>query len=151
MPNYFLGISSSKKLFEADATVAYWCVKSTAQKGDIILLYCPRAASFARQGVFAEAVILEPPNEKCKDNNLCRAYGLYYVTVEIKRRFNPSLTAKDIKSDRVLGVASFVRRNFQGTTFSIEESQYKRIIELVEEKKKRPKPNNFDRLRSDNI
>lgn len=134
MPTYFLGIAGSKALSGTDTTDAYWCVPATAEKGDVILLYHPRSISYARHGVFAEAVISAPPSKQHKDNPLCSGYGLLYVPIKIHRRFRLTVTAKDMKCDPILRVAPFVRRNFQGTSFRLEESHYKRIVKIAETK-----------------
>lgn len=141
MPQYFLGVATSKELFNKDTTESYWCVPASTGKGDVILLYCPRSASFARQGVFAQAVISDPPNDKNKDNNLCSGYGLgvtplRHVPIKITKRFKPAVTAKDMKRDDVMMNVGFVRKNFQGTTFRLEESVFRRIVELATKKEK---------------
>lgn len=137
MPKAFLGISTSRELTNLETTESFWCVPLSAEKGDLILLYCPRSASGARQGVFAESVIETAPG---KGNDLlCSGYGiskesLRHVRIKIKRRFKPTVTAKDMKRDPVLMFAGFVRKNFQGTIFSLPDSLFKRIISLAEEK-----------------
>ena len=45
---------------------------------------------------------------------------LWHVPIQITRRFRPALTA-EMKQDSVLMLTPFVRRNFQGTSFRLEE------------------------------
>ncbi len=136
MPQYFLGVAKSLELFDKGTTESYWCVPASTAKGDVILLYCPRTASEARQGVFAQAVISESPDDKNKHNNLCSGYGLgtkplRHVPITITRRFDPAVTAKDMKRDVIMMNAGFVRKNFQGTTFRLDGSMFRRIIEMA--------------------
>ena len=135
MPNYFLGVAGSKELSRSDITEAFWCVPSIATIDDIILLYCPRSVDDKRQGVFAEARISRAPSANDQNNSRCSGYGLLYVPIEVQRRFLSPVTAKDMKSDPVLKTASFIRRNFQGTSFQLQEASYKRILALGEKKK----------------
>lgn len=142
MPKTFLGIATSKKLTDPETTESFWCVPASAEKGDVILLYCPRSESTARQGVFAESVIETEPS---KENHfLCSGFGvgkesLWHVHIKIKRRFKPALTAADMKSDPVLMSAGFVRRNFQGTIFFLQEILSERVLFLAEKKQKNGK------------
>ena len=137
MPKTFLGIAASRELTNPETTESFWCVPASAEKGDVILLYCPRAESAARQGLFAESIIETAPG---KENDfLCSGFGigneiLRHVRIKIKRRFKPALTAADMKRDPVLMSSGFVRRNFQGTVFFLQETLAKRILFLAEKK-----------------
>ena len=97
----------------------------------MVLLYCPRAASRSRQGVFAEAVIAVPPDKQHKDNIRCNGYRLLYAPIKVQRRFRPTVTASDMKRDQLLRTTSIVRRNFQGTCFELSEALYNRILKLA--------------------
>lgn len=137
--NYWFGVAGSDNLRNCDITKSWWCVPCNAAEGDLLLLYCPRSVSSARQGIFAEARVLFPPHEKRKENSYCTGYGfgaktrLAYAEIEIITRFVPTLTAKHMKADPFLGRTNLVRRNFQGTTFPIELKTYQRMKLLLEE------------------
>ena len=132
MTAYLLGIARSKSLASADTTESYWCVKSDVQVGDILMLYCPRAVSTTRQGIFAEAIIESIPNKTNSKNSNCSCYGrLLYVQIKITKRFIVPLTAKAMKNDSILSRSNFVKRNFQGTTFSIDKKFYDRALTLL--------------------
>lgn len=139
MANYFLGVARGIALANADTTDGHWCVPTDAATGDVIVLYCPRSVSASRQGVFAEAVISAPPDMARKENSLCSGYGLLYVPIKIQRRFPFPVTANDMKRDPLLSKSPFVRRNFQGTTFPLEEKLYKRISKIADAKTEQPK------------
>ncbi len=129
----WFGVTGSDNLRNSDLMKSWWCLPCNATEGDLVLLYCPRSVSAARQGIFAEARVLLPPSEKRKENSYCTGYGfggktrLAYAEIEIIERFVPTLTAKHMKSDPFLARTDLVRRNFQGTTFPIDEKTYQRM------------------------
>ncbi|MCW5590481.1 MAG: hypothetical protein KIS74_00125 [Burkholderiales bacterium] len=134
MPTYFFGVASSSELSKPDTVESYWCVPQDAERGDVILLYCPRSASRVRQGVFAESIITSAPIAGAPMNALCSGYGittLRHVRIKITARFTPTVTAQDMKCDPVLKNAGVVLKNFQGTTFRIGESLYQRILQIA--------------------
>ena len=141
MPLYFLGVATSRELTDTKTTDSYWCVPADTNKGDIILLYFPRSAGASRQGVFAECMVAEQPSDTNKQNYLCSGYGLgvtflRHVPIKITKRFNPTVTARDMKRDPILMNVGFVRKNFQGTTFKLTKSVYLRIVKLAAKKEK---------------
>ena len=131
MATRFLGVARGRSYANAQLVETFWCVPAYAEIGDSVLFYCPMAESASRHGVFAEGVISRAPSTKSSDNKLCAAYRLLHVPVQITRRFESRLTAREMKFDAFLGSSAFVRKNFQGTTFRIGEKEYSRIIKLL--------------------
>lgn len=129
--NYWFGVAGGISLHNANLKETWWCLPYGAQEGDRILLYCPRAESERRQGVFAEAKVLTPPNKIRRENSYCASYGkgtsLGYAEIMIVERFTPALTARHMKSDSVLCRVRPVRHNFQGTTFALDVKSYQRM------------------------
>ena len=82
-----------------------------------------------------------------KRDNPCAGYGirdylgpLRHVNVAIRRRFRPALTTKEMKADPGLSCTTFMRRNFQGTTFRLEQTVHARIVALAVAKARHSHP-----------
>lgn len=132
MTKYFIGVARSNVILNVATVETYWCVQSTADIGDKIILYRPRNVDYKNHGIFAEAIILDVAENSDEDLGRCSNYGLFCATIKIVNRFNPCLTAKEMKSDKLLQNSNFVRKSFQFTTIAITALQYKRIIGMTE-------------------
>lgn len=137
IPQFWFGVAGSSTLSKTDLTETWWCLPPSAEVGDLILLYCPRSASLARHGVFAEAKVLSPVSKTRSENCNCSGYNaratrLSYVDIQIVERFNVKLTAKQMKNDSLLKVTAPVRSNFQATTFQLDLRIYNRMKSLIE-------------------
>lgn len=137
MASYWLGVAGNLDRARTDGTATFWCLPIEARVNDLVLFYFPRAVSFADQGIFAEGVVTSVPSMTRRDDP-CAGYGirdhlgpLRHVNVAIRRRFRPALTTKDMKADPGLSGAKFMRRNFQGTTFRLDQAVYARIVTLA--------------------
>ena len=144
MKNYWIGIVGSVQAVLNFEERPWWCFPVTAKKGDVILLYCPRSVSDKNQGIFGLANIKEPIDQNHENNYYCTGFGrnfgrgrpLFYGELKFQKRYKMTLTAKEMKKDHLLGRSNFVRRNFQGTTFKVDEEYFNRIKELITEKNK---------------
>lgn len=139
MTNYYLGITGNRSLSDGSKSGHFWCVPIDAKKGDIVLLYFPRIISAAKQGIFAEAVLDSDPDPNGKDNCLCGGYKLLYVPISITKRFNPTLTAKEIKREKFFKDSMMIRKNFQFTSLKLDDQAFKKLKELIEAKMDRVK------------
>ena len=142
MPKFYLGVVTHKEARDVKTTEYFWCLPLDASIGDVVLLYCPRVASDTKHGVFAEAVVTSEPKRVCDLNRYCSGYGAYgvkyfHVKIDIVRRFEAHILAADMKNDRLLSTSAVIRKNFQGTTFELEEPQYKRILVIGSRKAER--------------
>ena len=139
MKQYWLGVVSSADVVRRFEEECWWCLPFNARIGDPILMYCTRAASSSEQGVFAHCEVAMKPSEDHEQNFCCGGYGngpsgggsLYYVKLKLNERFEHRLTAHAMKNDRTLKAMSFVRKNFQATTFPLPKEAYERILRLT--------------------
>ena len=141
MGNYWFGVVGSSQAAKTFETRLWWCFPITAKKGDYIFMYCPRSMSPLRQGIFALCSLKNGLDLNHKNNISCAGFGkrdgvgsLLYGDLKLIKRFENHLTAKEMKNDSILNRTSFVRRNFQGTTFKIDDSASNQINSLLKEK-----------------
>jgi predicted RNA-binding protein with PUA-like domain len=141
MKQYWLGVIAKLSIVDDFENNLWWCLPSRASQGDIIVMYCPRALSRVKQGVFAECKLKTKPDLNNEQSFRCSGFGrtsgkgmLSYTELNFLRRFDNPLTAKEMKRDPLLKDLGCVRRSFQGTTFPISEEAYKRIVSLTEPK-----------------
>lgn len=132
MTKYFIGVARGNVILNVATVETYWCVQKTADIGDKIILYRPRNVDYKNHGIFAEAIMLDVADNSNDERGHCSKYGLFYAPIKIVNRFNPYLTAKEMKSDPLLQNSNFVRKSFQFTTIAITALQYKRIIGMIE-------------------
>jgi hypothetical protein len=133
----WLGIVGSTERVKSVSNYLWWCVPPEAKKGDSLILYCPRAVSASRQGVYALCEISTNPDIKHGRNSYCSGFslakgGLRYVEFKVLNTFEKRLTAAMCKADRMLKHKNFVRRNFQGTVFALDQETLDHILSLVE-------------------
>lgn len=142
MINYWLGILGTVQAVTDFQNRLWWCFPQKAQKGDFIFMYCPRSVSLKKQGIFALCNITTSIQERHEKNYYCTGFGrtgrgrsvLRYADLNYLKGFKESLIAKEIKNDEILSTAHFVRKNFQGTTFELNEIIFNRIQMLLNKK-----------------
>ena len=143
MENYYAGIVGSVQAVNTFETRPWWCVPFDAKKGDQLLLYCPRSISKKNQGLFALCTIKNELDKFHVNNHYCSGFGrifgriskkLLYCDLVFVKRYNITLTAKEMKRDHLLSRSNIVRRNFQGTTFKLEKAIFERMISLLKSK-----------------
>jgi hypothetical protein len=137
--DFWLGIIGDITMVSPDIKDSWWCLPDQANQNDKILLYCPYNTSKKNQGIFSQGKLVFKPKKENSNNFYCAGYGatlgrqLFYAEIKIEKYFERFLTAKMIKADLVLKESNFVRRNFQGTVFKLDEPIYKQIIKLLKE------------------
>ena len=142
MKSYWLAVMGNVTDMDNLEKGAWWCLPRQTQIGDLVLMYCPRSVRIIGHGIFAECEVVTEPITSSRENWRCSGYSgrhgqapnLGYTELALLRRFKTPLAAKDIKSDPMLKELGFVRRNFQGTTFSVSDIAYERIISLSKSK-----------------
>ena len=131
MAQYWLGVIGDIRVLENFQAHLWWCLPAKASNGDRIFMYCPRKLSAARQGIFVECELVSTPFSRQEENYRCSGYGqhfgreksLGFTELKVVRYFEKHLTAKEMKRDSLLKEIGFVRRNFQGTTFSLSRKR----------------------------
>jgi hypothetical protein len=143
MKNYWLAVMGNISDIDNLEHDAWWCLPRKALKGDLVLMYCPRSTSITRQGIFAECEVIMTPTMTVEENWRCSGFSggvgqhssLGYTVLKFLRRFEVRLIAREIRRDHILKEVGFVRKNFQGTTFTLSKEAYERIITLIYEKR----------------
>lgn len=138
MKSYWLGVVGDGRVVTNLDENLWWCVPGHAIRGDRIFMYCPRALSATKQGIFAECELVTEPLPKIEENYRCSGFGrtfgtagsLRYVELKVIQKFQNPPTARQLKRDPVLKNLGFVRRNFQGTTFSVSAEGAERMLQL---------------------
>ncbi|NTW28881.1 MAG: EVE domain-containing protein [Coriobacteriia bacterium] len=137
LPQYWLAITRRKDLLDTETRDSWWCLPQRANVGDRVLLYCPRSVSPKFQGVFAEAEVDVDTRSQKPGGSPCSGYvsdlneGLAYMEIRVIRRFDSALTAQRMKNDPLLAEMRAVRRNFQGTIFTLDVNTYERMQFLL--------------------
>lgn len=139
---YWLAVVGFKEDADDFENRLWWCLPASAKKHDKVLIYCPRSVGFSkREGIFALCEVKTPPAVACENNYRCSGFGrvrsgkslnLLYVELKFIKRFKSRLTAKVIKSNPDLNGTNFVRKNFQGTAFKLNEEIFASIIKHIE-------------------
>jgi predicted RNA-binding protein with PUA-like domain len=121
----------------------WWCFPTKAKKNDLVLMYCPRSVNVKLQGIFALCKLTRNPDNSDK-NYYCSGFGLrakyggkgrlFYAKLKFLKRYDETLTAKELKENPVFCKLPFVRRNFQGTCFPIEWPIFNKLVEILESK-----------------
>ncbi|MCA9804825.1 MAG: EVE domain-containing protein [Cyanobacteria bacterium HKST-UBA02] len=94
----------------------WWCIDSRSKPGDIAVIY---------QSAPTRAVImlLQVVGKRLKDESLCSMYGMTTATVEVIHRFDPPITARELKEHPRIKDEGFTRRNFQGKSFHVHQPE----------------------------
>jgi hypothetical protein len=103
-----------------NGSVTWWCVTRKAAVGDKCFLY----KSLTGIIVHFEVLRLTEPQ------GFCTGYEMATAQVRVLRVFKPPIMAKALKASSVIAKQGFVRRNFQGKAFVVEENAAKAILKL---------------------
>jgi len=142
---YWVGVVGSREGVERlrmnDDT--WWCISKKAKEGDLIALYVARnrlpELPEEQAGFTAIFEIVGPEPERVTE---CRSFGgssfggsaPVPVKIIAKQRFAIGLRLAEMKLDKVLAGAKFVRRSFQGTYFEASPAEFSRIRKLLTKK-----------------
>src|SRR6056297_1795813 len=115
MDRYWIGISGGVQRVNEINQKSWWCFPKDAIKGDSILLYCPRSISPKKQGIYALYHLISDLVEDHKYNFYCGGFGsdlgrsvkLFYGEIELEKKYEHTLTAKEMKNDAALSKAGF--------------------------------------------
>lgn len=114
----------------------WWCMPREARLGDRILIYRTKSVSPKWHGLFAEFRLKGILEDELGE---CRKYGSFSgfhgipvkVTLERMRFFSEPIPIYKLRDDPEIAYTAAVRRNFQGTFFSLEPKVYSKIDELL--------------------
>jgi len=142
---YWVGVVGSRegaeRLRTSDET--WWCISRSAKAGDRIAIYVAGSKlgrlPEEQTGVTAIFEILGPEPERASE---CRTFGgssfggsaPVPVKMIVRSRYPIGLRLADMKLDRTLATAKFVRRSFQGTYFEATLAEFARIEKMLEKK-----------------
>ena len=136
--NYWIGIIGSKLTHQRflDESDSWFCMPSTSEIGDYVLMYASKKSAGVKGGVFAVYQIFNKDESKDGD---CRRFGIFsgsgdrpiYVDLKLLDKFQKTISFQAIKAHNYLSTFSYVRRNFQATYFKISEKEYKAFIALA--------------------
>ena len=60
--------------------------------------------------------------------SFCTSYQMATGRIKVLRIFEPPISPKSLRSDGIVGVEEFVRRNFQGKSFLLHSEDTPRAI-----------------------
>lgn len=129
---YWIGVVGTKQTLERfnNGESDWFCLPRSASLGDVIIMYATKKLARQNHGFFGvyKIVRLDPTS-----NQLCNKYGinqgtLIHVDLLVINSFKNKITLPDLKSHPIHQNMSFVRRNAQGTSFSISEAEYAFIL-----------------------
>lgn len=101
-------------------STAWWCVSRDAVPGDKFFLYKPLT------GIVLFLEVLGPAQQQ----GFCDAYAMGTAKVRVLKVFDPPVTAKTLKRSMETKSQGFVRRNFQGKSFYVDDRATKAILSL---------------------
>jgi len=138
---YWIGVIGSKDTVERffSWTDSWFCLPSSCEIGDFVMMYASKKAAGIRSGIFAAYEIKN--KDESKDGG-CYRYGIFsgtgerpaYVKLKIIEKFTNSISFKSIKLNSYLSQFVYVRRNFQATYFEISEKEYRALNRLKDKK-----------------
>ncbi len=100
----------------------WWCVPKTAAVNDILLIY-EKMKGIAR----VERVQSLPSVRERR----CSEVGLATVDTTLIMDLTTPITARQLRSDKLLRKLPAVRRNFQGTCFRVPEELWPRLKSVI--------------------
>lgn len=115
----------------------WWCMPKEARVGDRVLMYKTKSVSPKSHGIFAEFKLSGVMDDEVGE---CRRYGSFSgyhgipvkVSLERLRVFAAPLPIYQLRDDPEIAYTAAVRRNFQGTFFSLEPKVYAKIDRLLQ-------------------
>jgi hypothetical protein len=138
---YWIGVVGSREGIERLRTLneTWWCISKKAVAGDLMAIYVARHRlpdiPEDQGGLVSIFEILGPEPDRATE---CRnfggsSFGQAPVPVKIvaRERFPKSLRLAEMKQDRILAGATFVRRSFQGTYFQASRAEFARLQKLL--------------------
>lgn len=116
----------------------WWCVPQIADIGTLVIMYCTRHVSNIHQGMLGLYKLIDIDRERDIE---CRKYGAssgysdkpMYATLRRVKKFKRPLRLEVLRKNLVLTNAQFMRRNFQGTFFSVRKHELEEILRLATE------------------
>ena len=101
---------------------SWWCFSKDANKGDLLVLYQKQVGILRIEPLTGEYPIRE---YRCSD------IGLRTLSTSLLFSLTTPITARQLKSDKILFELPAVQRNFQGTTFRFPLESWPRFLALV--------------------
>lgn len=119
MSNKLIGISS--KLISEEEGESYWCTTKQmgCNPGDLLLIY------IKGKGINQLFTIIKIEKD---DHIKCLAMGMKTIYLKHVHTFSNPLPTKILKTDPKYSNISVVRKNFQGTTFQLDEDEWETIL-----------------------
>jgi hypothetical protein len=103
----------------------WWCVPGAAQPGDLLLLYQRLEGIVRMERITSDA---DFPESRCLDLALKTVRTSYVATLD------RPITARQLRTHRLLRDLPAVRRNFQGTVFRVPQELWPVLRELFKSK-----------------
>ena len=101
---------------------SWWCFPRHATPGDLLLIY-QRLVGIVR----IECVESEPENREMR----CAQARLLTADTSFVRSLAKPISVRTLKADKILRHLPAVRRNFQGTCFSVPGEYWPRLLQLI--------------------
>jgi hypothetical protein len=99
---------------------SWWCAPKTSSAGDLLLLYEKSVGVTRLERLRSDPIVRE---------RRCAGSLMTVDTIWLKTLEKP-VTARQIKKDKVLRQLTVVKRNFQGTCFSVPLELWPRLAQL---------------------
>jgi hypothetical protein len=115
-----LHLTEAKK---ADTT--WWCVDRRCAVGERCFIYKPSKGML----LFFEVLKIN------ESQGFCRSFGMATAEIKIVEIFEPPITARALKQVKEISQANFVKKNFQGKAFAIENQLTKAVLKLAASQK----------------
>ncbi len=123
----WVGIVGSRSTLDRLLSEAHtwWCLPPNVKIGDILLMYCTSKCPTHQGifGIFEVSLIDATKASKCSGFGSFVGVKLNYVEINKVSIFETTLKLSYMKKDAILSSAQFVRRNCQGTYFSISQRE----------------------------
>ncbi len=132
----WLGVVGSRLTLDRLLSEAHswWCLPPNVKIGNILLMYCTSQCSKTHQGIFGIFEVSLIDTTKASECSRFGSFGgvkLNYVELNKVSIFGTTLKLSYMKKDAMLSTAQFVRRNCQGTYFSISQRELTQIKKLL--------------------
>lgn len=134
---YWIGVISSKVALDRflKQEQPWFCLPSSADLNDLIMIYASSKASHDRSGIIGTFSVSSLDDSK---NDLCSCYvgsfgsgpKLIYVGVLSVKFFENPISLKKMKKHLSLSRSNFVKKNMQATYFEISAECYQIIDSL---------------------
>lgn len=98
----------------------WWCTNSQCNPGDTAFIFTPRV------GIVMQIEILG----QARAQDFCTEHFMTTSNIRILSLFSHPITVRTMKLDAVLTNETFMRRNFQASTFKVSAQAAERILAL---------------------